>query len=206
MSARAIGNLPIRRHEQFRANNSIDRLSANRSLRDSSPLTASIGSRSCHRSAFSADPWLIAIEHFGPEAAMLVSVLCAGQEQPSTRRDYNATLHRAHCSLRGRGVDHDRDWIASFNHLVGAGEHGTSHATPRNARHPGWVALGLKVSPKPTNARRCESPSPLFQQIRRWREHLSPSSRRSSRFQTNCLPRQRPVSQRRRPFHPGTQQ
>jgi hypothetical protein len=82
-------------------------------------------------------------------------------------------------------------------------EGGTSRpsaATRRNARHPGWVALGLKVSPEPTSARRCGSPSPLCQPIRRWREHLSPSSRRSPRFQTNFLPRQRPVSQRRRPY------
>ena len=55
---------------------------------------------------------------------------------------------------------------------------GRAHATRRNARHPGWVELGLKVSPEPTSARRCGSPSPLFQRIRRWREHLSPSSRR----------------------------
>jgi hypothetical protein len=65
----------------------------------------------------------------------------------------------------------------------------------------GWVELGLKVSPEPTSARRCGSPSPLFQRIRRCRKHLSPSSRRSSRFQANCLPPQRPVSQRRLPFH-----
>jgi hypothetical protein len=45
------------------------------------------------------------------------------------------------------------------------------HATRRNARHPEWVELGLKVSPEPTSARRCGSSSPLFQRIRRWREH-----------------------------------
>jgi hypothetical protein len=76
----------------------------------------------------------------------------------------------------------------------------------RSGQHPGWVALRLKVSHEPTSDRRCGSPSLPFQRIRRWREHLPPSSRRSSRFQTNCLPRQRPVSQRRRPSHQGTQQ
>ena len=83
---------------------------------------------------------------------------------------------------------------------------GTARPKPRdagNARHPGWVALGVKVSLEPTSVRRCGSPSPLLQRIRMWREHLSPSSRQSSRFQTNCLPRQRPGSQLRRPSPSG---
>src|SRR5262245_56707968 len=49
-------------------------------------------------------------------------------------------------------------------------------ATRRNTRHPGWVALGLKVSPETYERPALRKPFAAFP---RWREHLSPSSHRT---------------------------
>ena len=58
-----------------------------------------------------------------------------------------------------------------------------------------------KGSLEPTSGRHFGSPSRPFRQIRRWREHLLLSWRRSSRRRTDCLPQQPPVSQRPQPSH-----
>jgi hypothetical protein len=44
-----------------------------------------------------------------------------------------------------------------------------------------------------------ERPLLPFRRIRKWREHLSPSSSGWSRYQTSCLPRQQRLWQRQRP-------
>src|SRR6266567_4642394 len=82
-----------------------------------------------------------------------------------------------------------------------------SHAL--NARHPRSApifAFRLKVPPEATSVRRSGRPSPPFRPIRRWREHLLPSWRRSSRLRPNCLHQQRPVPHRPRPSRRGTRQ
>ena len=63
-----------------------------------------------------------------------------------------------------------------------------------------------KAFPEPMRARHSGRPLLPFRRIRKWREHPSPSSPGSSRYQSSCLPRQRRVSQRRRPYHQGTRQ
>ena len=60
--------------------------------------------------------------------------------------------------------------------------------------------------PETTSARRSGRPLPPFRPIRRWREHLLLSWRRSSRCPTDCLHQQRPVSQRPRPSHRGNRE
>jgi len=59
----------------------------------------------------------------------------------------------------------------------------------------------LKGSLEPTSGRHFGSPSRPFRQLRRWREHLLLSWRRSSRRPTDCRPQQQPVSQRPQPSH-----
>ncbi len=114
-----------------------------------------------------------------------------------------------------RQIYQDRNMPArsiAITHLVGLRISPTilpsrnSRAAERQLQAGADVCFRLKVLPEPISARRSGSPSPPFRQIRRWREHLLLSWRRSSRCPTNCLRQQQPVSLRPLPSHRGTRQ